>query len=497
MWYEKSRADGEKQLAASAREMHSGIIWEGLGLLQWSVPDNEAALDSFRHAQTCYGITEDGLRTVLHQAEILKAENKMAQARALAAKALPKYGQFHGVTLLRGIIGLPAARERTMNLAQRYGALRPAAGSVRDEMLPAGTAPEIELQARWFSGEFGREFRTLDGRAVRVIQFGVWNREAGPDFAEAAISIEGAKPLRGAIELDVDARDWERHGHATNAAYEGVVLHLFFQSGGVAAFSRTLSNRAVPQVQLDLGAIAGPPPNPTPLAAPGRCVAPLRDLDLPTVRGVLEGAAQFRMQRKAARLARLREAHGEDEALYQALAETLGYKSNKLPFALLSQRLPVRMLRRRGEIDALLFGVAGFLKPEDFPAAAPETKAYLRALWEKWWALRAEWEGLAVPAKLWKTGGQRPVNHPQRRLAALAAMVRQWPKIRPLAEACDTKKAHQLFATLHDDYWEHHYTVRSERGEERDGAGRLQPGHRDARECLLPMGDSRSPREVG
>ena len=89
-------------------------------------------------------------------------------------------------------------------------------------------------------------------------------------------------------------------------------------------------------------------------------MAPLRDLDLATVRGVLEGAAQFRMQRKAARLARLREAHGDDEALYQALAETLGYKSNKLPFALLSQRVPVRALRRTGEIDALLFGVAGF-----------------------------------------------------------------------------------------------------------------------------------------
>ncbi len=349
-----------------------------------------------------------------------------------------------------------------MNLAERYGALRPAAGSVRDEMIPAGTAPEIELQARWFSGEFGREFRTEDGRAVRVIQFGVWNHEAGPDFAEAAVSIDAGKPLRGAIELDVDARDWERHGHATNAAYEGVVLHLFFQSGGVAAFTRTLSNRAVPQVRLDLGAIAGPPPNPTPLAAPGRCVAPLRDLDLATVRCVIEGAAQFRMQRKAARLARLREAHGEDEALYQALAETLGYKSNKLPFALLSQRAPVRLLRRTGEIDALLFGIAGFLKPEDFPAAAPATKAYLRTLWERWWALRAEWEGLAVPPKLWKTGGQRPVNHPQRRLAALAAMVRQWPKIRALAEACDTKKAHKLFAALRDDYWEHHYTVRSE-----------------------------------
>ena len=250
-----------------------------------------------------------------------------------------------------------------MKLAEKYAALRPDPGrSVRDELLPASSMPEIELQARWFSGEFGREFQTVDGHAVRVVQFGIWNREAGPDFAEAVISIDGGAPLRGAIELDLDARDWERHGHATNPAYEGVILHLFFHSGGATAFARTPLNRSVPQAQLDLRAIAGAPPNPTPLAAPGRCVAPLRELDLPTVRGVLEGAAQYRLQRKATRLARLRETHGDDEALYQALAETLGYKSNKLPFALLSQRLPVRTLRKRGDIDALLFGVAGFFE---------------------------------------------------------------------------------------------------------------------------------------
>jgi hypothetical protein len=352
-----------------------------------------------------------------------------------------------------------------MNLAERYAALRrgPDEWSIRDELLPAETPPEIELQARWFSGEFGREFPAVDGRLVRVIQFGVWNREAGPDFAEAAISIDAGPPLRGAIELDVDARDWERHGHATNPAYEGVVLHVFFQSGGAMAFTRTATNRSVPQAQLDLRTLTGaPPPNPVPLAAPGRCVAPLRDLDLATVRGVLEGAAQFRLQRKAARLARFREAHGEDDALYQALAESLGYKSNKLPFALLSQRLPVRVLRRNGEIDALLFGVAGFLKPEDFPKAAPATKAYLRGLWEKWWALRGEWEGLTVPPKLWKSGGQRPVNHPQRRLAALAAVVKQWSKIRNAAQACDAEKIRKLLTGLRDEYWEHHYTVQSD-----------------------------------
>ena len=107
-WYEKGRTEGEKQLKASAQELQSGIVWEGLGLMQWSVPDYEAALASFRQAETCYGKTNDGLRTILHQTSVLKAANKTAQARTLAARALGEYGGFHGAALLRAVIGLPA-----------------------------------------------------------------------------------------------------------------------------------------------------------------------------------------------------------------------------------------------------------------------------------------------------------------------------------------------------------------------------------------------------
>jgi uncharacterized protein (TIGR03790 family) len=107
-WYEKGRPAGEKLLQASAKKLHSGIVWEGLGLLEWSIPANDAALAAFQQAQKCYGVTEDGLRTVLHQVEILNAEDKPALARALAAKALPVYADFHGAALLRGAIGLPA-----------------------------------------------------------------------------------------------------------------------------------------------------------------------------------------------------------------------------------------------------------------------------------------------------------------------------------------------------------------------------------------------------
>jgi hypothetical protein len=106
-WYLTGRAAGQRQLEASARELQSGIVWEGLGLLQWSVPDDQAALASFRQAEKCYGRTEEGVRAALHQVAILKDEGEAAGARTLAAKALVEYEGLQGAALLRGAAGLP------------------------------------------------------------------------------------------------------------------------------------------------------------------------------------------------------------------------------------------------------------------------------------------------------------------------------------------------------------------------------------------------------
>lgn len=346
-----------------------------------------------------------------------------------------------------------------MDAGARYATIAQAA--LREEpLIEAPRAlPESVLQAHWFAGDFGNEFTSTAGDAVRVVQFGVWNREAGPDFAEAAISLNGAEPVRGSIELDPDARDWERHGHASNRDYDSVILHVFLARGGAEFFTRTSQHRNVPQVLLDparLGADAVSQPD----AKPGRCVAPLAELPEEKVREVLFGAAQYRLRRKAAALARLTELHGADEALYQALAATLGYKSNKLPFTLLAQRLPLKLLRK-ADTAALLFGVSGFLPAHDISGFDAGTRTYLRGLWEQWWPRRAEFERLAIAPDLWRLGGQRPMNHPQRRLAALAAIVQQWPKVRALAKACEPGAIGKFFAKLTDEYWEHHYTVTS------------------------------------
>ncbi len=163
--------------------------------------------------------------------------------------------------------------------------------------------------------------------------------------------------------------------------------------------------------------------------------------------------------RKAAALARLSELHGPDEALFQALAATLGYKSNKLPFTLLAQRLPLRLLRKE-DAGALLFGVSGFL-PSDITPFDEATRKWVRDSWEKWWPRRAEFERLNIAPGLWRMSGQRPMNHPQRRLAALAQIVRHWSKIRGLRDRCDPTEIQDFFADLKDEYWDHHYTVTS------------------------------------
>ena len=83
-----------------------------------------------------------------------------------------------------------------MTPADRYAKLLH--GAVRE--VPLLRAPreltELELQAHWFAGDFGHEFRTAAGGKARVVQFGVWNREAGPDFAEAAVSFDGGAAVR-------------------------------------------------------------------------------------------------------------------------------------------------------------------------------------------------------------------------------------------------------------------------------------------------------------
>ncbi|HKS31268.1 MAG TPA: DUF2851 family protein, partial [Chthoniobacterales bacterium] len=349
-----------------------------------------------------------------------------------------------------------------MHSINRYFEMRQESARVGEQ--PLFTLPkipnELELQARWFAGEFGRKFQTLTGEPVEIVQFGFWNHEVGPDFQDAAIRIGGGPVLHGAIEIDLLDRNWELHGHATNPAFDDAILHIFLERSGVEFFARTSGHRNVPQVQLDLASLRDAATGLVPLAHAGRCVAPLRNLAADRITSILEGAAKFRLQQKANRLRQRIEVHGRDEVLFQAMAEALGYKQNRLPFTLLTQRLPMTFLRKqREDSEALLFGVAGFLHAPDLDGVRKSTRTYLRLLWDRWWKYREQFSRLVLPRKIWKMTGARPFNHPHRRLGALAALGMEWKTIVSLARSGDAAAVGSFLTNLQHDFWGHHYTL--------------------------------------
>jgi hypothetical protein len=197
------------------------------------------------------------------------------------------------------------------------------------------------------------------------------------------------------------------------------------------------------------------------IAKAGDCAAPLRQLRSSQIDELLETAARVRIQRKAEQLQRAIRIHGVDEALFQAIAIALGYKSNKVPFLIIAQRASLKFLQHRTDsIDATLFGLSGFLEArhqqKDGDAAAVE---YLQDLWKQWWRYRGELHHLILGPKHWNLTGFRPQNHPQRRIGALATIVQRWHELRVLPP--DFEVVQDWFRGLSHPFWDYHYTLGS------------------------------------
>ena len=66
---------------------------------------------------------------------------------------------------------------------------------------------------------------TVDGRRVCVVDQGILNADAGPDFFNATVEIDGQTWV-GNVEIHVRASDWFRHHHDADPAYDSVILHV-------------------------------------------------------------------------------------------------------------------------------------------------------------------------------------------------------------------------------------------------------------------------------
>jgi len=363
-----------------------------------------------------------------------------------------------------------------------YAEWRQRGGSVLCLREDGSPPPEHLLQTVWFHQRLLREqLAMVNGRRLRVLHPGYWNREAGPDFRGAMLQFGDESPVCGDVEIDLDASGWRTHGHNRNPAFARVLLHVVWNND-----SKT--NRNSPQEStLPMLALKDALDAPVqelaywlgsdvargfPEALRGQCCAPLRDLSADRLTELLHHAALLRMQSKAAQLqARARQA-GWEQALWEGLFRALGYKHNVWPMQHLAE-LRSRLVSDKSKaprltMQARLLGV-GALLPAELTRTSGSTGRYLRTVWDIWWRERDAWNDCALPRALWRFHGLRPANHPQRRLALAAhwlaegelpGRIERWGLTSTPAEALVSTLLKAMQAEP-DEFWSWHWTLRS------------------------------------
>ena len=337
--------------------------------------------------------------------------------------------------------------------------------------------PERWMQQIWRHQRLRRgELRCADGRRVRVLHPGFWNREPGPDFRGAVLQFGENEVVTGDVEIDLQPAGWFGHGHAVNPAYSRVVLQVVWETGGRAVERAVLPMAPFLDCPLEeMGpwledeAVSRVPPT-----TPGRCCGPLRRQPTERVVALLEQAARARLDRKVAELGSRGRSLGWSVVLWEAVFGALGYKHNVWPMRRMAE--VVSQAPEGDEVmvwEARLLGLAGLL-----PAELPRGPAggFVRSLWDHWWRERSAWLGSELPVSVWRLGGFRPANHPTRRLALAARWlalpdwiqrVEQWF----LAEQNSRGRLARWVALLTperqeartgtDAFWSEHWTLRS------------------------------------
>lgn len=300
---------------------------------------------------------------------------------------------------------------------------------------------------------------TTDGRRVEIIDPGMLNRDAGPDFFNAKVRI-GSDMWCGNVEMHVRASDWYKHGHDSDRAYDSVILHV------VGADDCSVSvdgGRMLPQMVMQCAPDFSERYR-NMVDAPSErlaCFNELREVPKIYVSDCLTAMAFERLYEKSERILTLfdRLDGNWPEAVYVTLARALGFGLNSQAFEQLALAVPLRTLLKHRDnaeaIEGLLFGHAGLL-----PASLAEQDPRVQ-LMQREYRFMCHKFGLQPPAPIvWKMARTRPQNFPHRRIAALAAMVADGFAVASyVSSICTLEEARSVF----DDiilpyYWTRRFT---------------------------------------
>lgn len=309
-----------------------------------------------------------------------------------------------------------------------------------------------------------------EDETIEVISPGEHNHNSGPDFFNAKIKI-GQTIWAGNVEIHINASDWKKHGHNSDEAYDSAILHVVANNDTKVYNSKnelvkTVSIQLPKNLEWNLQQLVA---NDTWIP----CANQIRSYGELNLRFWLTSLASERLEQKTTQIySWVKEYHGSwEEAFYVSMARSFGLKINALPFELLAKSIPLKTLAkvkpRKLSIEALLFGQAGMLRPNEHP-----DDEYYQLLCKEYGYLQKVYSLSPIPNHLWKFMRLRPISFPTVRIAQLASLVHQSANLfSKCIEINSLKSLTDLLQVECSNYWKTHYTFGKESTEKQKRLG--------------------------
>ena len=317
---------------------------------------------------------------------------------------------------------------------------------------------EAFLQYIWQYQMLDTRLTSIEGQPIVVLKQGDLNRDAGPDFFNARVSVGGVEWV-GNIEVHLLSSDWNAHHHTADKAYNNVILHVVYEHDCDVV---TENGRKLPTLEVKNFVHPSIVKNYDSLMAPTvgdgiPCSQRIGKVPAFILHSYLERLTIERIERKSAVVRRLlEESRGSwEQTCYWLMAHYFGSKVNALPFELLAKATDQRLLARWKDnpqrIEALLMGQAGLLEGyfED---------EYPRQMQADYEAIRSGASLVPIAGYLWRFFRIRPGAFPTIRISQFAHLVASSSNLfSTLLDINEADKMVALFDSPASSYWDNHY----------------------------------------
>lgn len=312
------------------------------------------------------------------------------------------------------------------------------------------------------------ELKAGDGSTVEVIDPGLQNRNAGPDFFNAKVRI-GDTLWVGNVEIHDRSSDWYLHGHDKDPRYDNVILHV---AGILDAEVVNTNGEPIRQMQLDvpetirenydklLKTDCYPP-----------CHKIIPELTRLLIHSWMAALQTERLEQKTEIIRRrAEEAEGSwENAYFVTLARNYGFGINGDVFEQWARNVPLSAVAHHRDdlfqTEAIFMGQAGLLEPEAVPEyyrQEAHREGYFAKLRNEYLYLAHKFSMKPMDFHLWRFLRLRPQNFPHIRISQLANLYHQQKAGLSRLVACETiGQLKELLSSHVTPYWETHYTFGS------------------------------------